>query len=148
MEADRRHTVRLGRARHSVIAIDPRAPEGAIFRRVGIEEFSEPGGFDHVVAMLSLHHVEDIGVALDKMSGLLRVGGTLIVVEFAWDRIDEKTAEWAPSHSVRLGVPLHTLASPPLCDESPRTQSLSTPPTRLSLSPRAERTSLPPLPAR
>jgi SAM-dependent methyltransferase len=84
----------LDRARHSVTAIDPRAPEGEIFRRVGIEEFSEPGPFDHVVAILSLHHVEDIGGALDKISVLLRAGGTLIVVEFAWDRMDEKTVEW------------------------------------------------------
>jgi SAM-dependent methyltransferase len=92
-EGDLSHV--LDRAGHSVTAIDPQAPEGEIFRRVGIEEFSEPGGFDHVVAILSLHHVEDIGGALDKISGLLRAGGTLIVVEFAWDRMDEKTVEWA-----------------------------------------------------
>jgi SAM-dependent methyltransferase len=87
--------VALDRAGYSVTAIDPRAPDGPIFRRVGIEEFSEPGTFDHVVAILSLHHVEDIGGALDKTAGLLRAGGTLIVVEFAWDRIDATTAEWA-----------------------------------------------------
>jgi SAM-dependent methyltransferase len=85
----------LDRAGHSVTAIDPRAPEGPIFRRVGIEEFSEPGPFDHVVAILSLHHVEDLEGALDKMAGLLHTGGTLVVVEFAWDRIDSRTAEWA-----------------------------------------------------
>ena len=85
----------LDRAGHSVTAIDPRAPEGPIFRRVGIEEFSERGPFDHVVAILSLHHVEDLGSALDKMAGLLRAGGTLVVVEFAWDRLDGATAEWA-----------------------------------------------------
>ena len=85
----------LDRAGHSVTAIDPRAPEGPIFRRVGIEEFSEPGPYDHVVAILSLHHVEGLGGALDKMAGLLHTGGTLVVVEFAWDRIDGRTAEWA-----------------------------------------------------
>jgi SAM-dependent methyltransferase len=85
----------LDRAGHSVTAIDPRAPEGRIFRHIGIEEFSEPGPFDHIVAILSLHHVEDIGGALGKMSGLLRAEGTLVVVEFAWDRIDVATAEWA-----------------------------------------------------
>jgi SAM-dependent methyltransferase len=47
------------------------------------------------VAILSLHHVEDIGGALDKIVSLLRAGGTLVVVEFAWDRIDVATAEWA-----------------------------------------------------
>src|SRR5688572_18664132 len=94
-EGDLAHV--LDGAGHSVTAIDPRAPEGSIFRRVGIEEFSEPGGFDHVVAILSLHHVEDIGGALDKISDLLLAGGTLVVVEYAWDRVDEKTVEWALS---------------------------------------------------
>jgi SAM-dependent methyltransferase len=87
--------VALDRAGYSVTAIDPRAPEGPIFRRLGIEEFAEPGPFDHVVAILSLHHVEDLAGALDKMAGLLREGGTLVVVEFAWERIDVATAEWA-----------------------------------------------------
>ena len=83
------------RAGHSVTAIDPRAPDGLIFRRVTIEEFSDPTRFDHVVASLSLHHVEDLGIVLDKIASLLHAGGTLVVVEFAWDRIDKATAEWA-----------------------------------------------------
>lgn len=85
----------LARAGHSVTAIDPQAPEGPIFRRARIEEFSDPARFDHIVAILSLHHVEDLGRALDKMANLLRDGGTLVMVEFAWDRIDEATARWA-----------------------------------------------------
>jgi 2-polyprenyl-3-methyl-5-hydroxy-6-metoxy-1,4-benzoquinol methylase len=80
----------LARAGHCVTAIDPRTPEGPIFRRVGIEEFSDPEPFDHVVASLSLHHVQDLGMALDKIADLLRAGGTLVVVEFAWDRIDAR----------------------------------------------------------
>jgi SAM-dependent methyltransferase len=85
----------LARVGHSVTAIDPQAPEDPIFRRTRIEEFTDPAQFDHVVAILSLHHVEDLGIALSNMADLLRVGGTLVVVEFAWDRIDEATAEWA-----------------------------------------------------
>ena len=84
----------LARAGHSVTAIDPRAPEGPIFRRTRIEEFSDPGKFDHVVAILSLHHVKHLGIALVNVANSLRLGGSLIVVEFAWDRIDEATAEW------------------------------------------------------
>lgn len=80
----------LTRAGHSVTAIDPRAPEGPIFQRVGIEGFSDPGPFDHVVASLSLHHVEDLGGALDKIADVLRTGGSLVVVEFAWDRTDRR----------------------------------------------------------
>jgi SAM-dependent methyltransferase len=82
-------------AGHSVTAIDPRAPEGPIFRRVRIEELCDPGPFDYVVASLSLHHVEDLGRVLDKIANLLRAGGALVVVEFAWDQFDEATAEWA-----------------------------------------------------
>src|SRR5829696_10557997 len=62
------------RAGHSVTAIDPRAPEGLIFRRGGIEEFSDPEPFDHVVASLSLHYVEDLGRALGKIADVLRAG--------------------------------------------------------------------------
>ena len=88
----------LARDGYSVTAIDPRAPEGPIFRRERIEEFSDPGRFNHVVASLSLHHVEDLGVALGNIADLLREGGRLVVVEFAWDRIDEATARWALEH--------------------------------------------------
>lgn len=84
----------LARAGYSVTAIDPRVPEGPIFRRATIEEFSDPGRFDYVVAILSLHHVEYIGIALDNVVELLRADGALLVVEFAWDRIDAATAEW------------------------------------------------------
>lgn len=90
----------LARAGHYVIAIDPRAPEqapegGPVFRRARIEELFEPGPFDHVVANMSLHHVEDLRMAVGKIADLLRAEGTLVVVEFAWDRIDEATSEWA-----------------------------------------------------
>jgi 2-polyprenyl-3-methyl-5-hydroxy-6-metoxy-1,4-benzoquinol methylase len=65
----------LTRVGHSVTAIDPRAPEGPIFRRTRIEEFSDPGKFDHVVAILSLHHVKDPGMALVNVANSLRPGG-------------------------------------------------------------------------
>jgi SAM-dependent methyltransferase len=83
------------RAGHSVTAIDPRAPEGPIFQRARIEEFSDPRPFDYVVAILSLHHVEDLGRTLDKIANSLHTGGALVVVEVAWERFDGATAEWA-----------------------------------------------------
>ena len=97
----------LAHAGHSVTAIDPRGterasdrrpkrtPENPVFRRVGIEDLPDPGPFDYVVAVLSLHHVRDLGGALDKVAGLLAAGGALIVVEFAWERLEGATAEWA-----------------------------------------------------
>lgn len=85
----------LSRAGHSVIAIDPDAPEGAIYRRVKLEQLSDAGPFDFVVAVLALHHVEHLGLALDKIASLLASTGVLILVEFGWDRFDEQTARWA-----------------------------------------------------
>jgi len=105
----------LGRAGHSVTAIDPHAPvprpereeEGPDFRSVGIEGFFGPGPFDHVVAVLSLHHVEDLSGAVEKMAGLLGAGGSLVVVEFAWDRMDEDTARWAARRLPETHSPGH-----------------------------------------
>lgn len=56
-----------------VSAVDPAAPEGEPFIRGAIEELepSEHEPFDAAVAVLSLHHLHDIGVALDKIHSLL-----------------------------------------------------------------------------
>ena len=79
---------------YDVTAIDPRAPEGAIFRRLTLEEFDDELGFDAVVASLSLHHVESLGAAFDKVASLLRPGGTLVLQEFARERLSGATARW------------------------------------------------------
>jgi SAM-dependent methyltransferase len=84
----------LSAARYDVTAIDPEAPEGEQFRRVSFEEFGEPGPFDAVIASRSLHHIHDLGAALDKVVGLLGPDGVFLLDEFAWDRMDEATAEW------------------------------------------------------
>ena len=90
--------LQLERAGHRVVAIDPEAPPGAIFRRVTLEEFAEPGPFDAVVASRSLHHIPDLAGALDRIALLLPQEGTVIVNEHAWDRLDEQTARWALDH--------------------------------------------------
>jgi len=79
---------------YRVIGIDPRAPEGAIFRRVSLEEFEDAEPFDAAVASGSLHHIAALGDALAKLRDLLAPGGRLIVVEQACDRFDEATASW------------------------------------------------------
>jgi SAM-dependent methyltransferase len=81
---------------YKVVAIDPEAPEGSIFRRTTIEEFDDPSPFDAVVASRSLHHVHELGAALDKILRLLR--GPLILNEFAWDRREPMTREWEEEH--------------------------------------------------
>jgi SAM-dependent methyltransferase len=79
---------------YEVVAIDPAAPEGEIFRRTSFEQYPAEGAFHAVVASSSLHHVPDLGAALDKVGALLEPGGVLILDEFAWDRLDRDTATW------------------------------------------------------
>ena len=101
----------LARAGYEVLAVDPVAPRGRIFRRCRIEDLQDAGRFDAVIASLSLHHVDSLAVVLNKVSSLLRRGGRLIVNEFAWDQLDRKTATWlwtrrtalSPSLRRRLG---------------------------------------------
>jgi len=84
----------LAAARYDVTAVDPDAPEGAIFERMQFEELPERGRFDAVVASRSLHHIADLGAAVDKITRLLDPRGVLVLDEFAWDRLDEATAVW------------------------------------------------------
>jgi SAM-dependent methyltransferase len=79
---------------YRVVAIDPAAPEGAIFQAVSLEEFADPGRFDAVVASRALHHIHDLAGALFKLRRLLVPSGPLIVVEHAFERFDERTAGW------------------------------------------------------
>jgi SAM-dependent methyltransferase len=79
---------------YRVTAIDPDAPQGAIFQAVTLDEFADPDGFDAVVASRSLHHIPDLGGALSKIQRLLVARGRLVVIEHAWDRLDEPTAGW------------------------------------------------------
>jgi ubiquinone/menaquinone biosynthesis C-methylase UbiE len=85
----------LDAAGYDVTAIDPAAPDGPIFRKIKLEELEEDGEpFDLVVASRSLHHVTDLDGALAKVTRLLRPRGVLVLEEFAWDRLDDATAEW------------------------------------------------------
>lgn len=85
----------LGDAGYRATGVDPDAPEGPAYRRVEFEHYQPPQPVDAVVASLSLHHVADLDLALDRLAGLLAPGGVLVVVEWAWERFDEATARWA-----------------------------------------------------
>jgi Methyltransferase domain len=81
----------LAAAGYEVLAIDPEAPEGPLYRRVTLEELDDDGPFDAVVAGRVLHHVHPLAPALDK---LVRLAPLLILDEFAWNHMDEATTEW------------------------------------------------------
>lgn len=88
---------------YDVVAVDPDAPEGAIFRRTTLEALDEKGRFDGALASLALHHVDDLETALEKLHSLLRPGAPLVVREFAWDLVDEATARWDYERLGRTG---------------------------------------------
>ena len=81
----------LAAAGYDVLAIDPHAPEGPLYRQVMLEELDDPGPFDAVVAGRVLHHVNPLGPALDKLAMLAPV---LLLDEFAWNHMDEPTVQW------------------------------------------------------
>ena len=84
----------LAKRGFDVTAIDPNAPDGAIFRRVCVEDFSDERGFDAVVASLSLHHIYDLGDALDRIASFLPPAGPLVLDEWAPERLAGRTARW------------------------------------------------------
>jgi hypothetical protein len=81
----------LAEAGYEVLAVDPEAPEGPLYRRVTIEALDVDGPFDAVVAGRVLHHVHPLGAALDKLG---RLAPLVILDEFAWNHVDEPTSDW------------------------------------------------------
>jgi SAM-dependent methyltransferase len=84
----------LDAAGYDVVAIDPEAPSGRIFRAVKLEDFDASSPFHVVVASLSLHHVEDLRAAVDKIADLLVPGGALVLNEWDRGRFQGSTARW------------------------------------------------------
>jgi len=84
----------LRSAGYDASCVDPEAPEGPGYHRVEFEQHELPGGAAVVVACASLHHVADVGEVLSRAGAALTSGGTLVVVEWAWERFDTATARW------------------------------------------------------
>jgi SAM-dependent methyltransferase len=84
----------LDAAGHRMIAVDPEAPEGEIFRRTTLEELGDAGPFDAAVASYALHHIEGLDRAVGRIANLLNPDGRLVIEEFGWDRVDRATADW------------------------------------------------------
>jgi hypothetical protein len=81
----------LAAAGYDVLAVDPEAPAGPLYRPITLEELDDPGPFDAVVAGRVLHHVHPLAPALDKLAALAPL---LVLDEFAWNHMDEPTVDW------------------------------------------------------
>ena len=104
----------LDAAGYRVLAIDPEAPDGPIFRRVRLEELDDPGPFDAVVAVGVLHHVAPLGPAVDKFA---RLAPLLVLDEFAPDRLDRAAQKWYEAERRALVAAGADPSGPPDLDE-------------------------------
>jgi hypothetical protein len=104
----------LAEAGYDVLAIDPEAPDGPLYRRVTLEELDEETPFDAVVAGRVLHHVHPLGPALDKLS---RLAPLLILDEFAWNHMDEPAEQWYEAQHRVLSAAGREPEGPPRLDE-------------------------------
>jgi SAM-dependent methyltransferase len=108
-------TTELQVAGYEPLGIDPRAPQGDLFRRVLLEDLDvDEGPFDGVVAVHSLHHIRDLDRALDHLVTLLRPGGVLVLDELGWDLADETTLDWLWNQRRALAAAGHGEAPPSL----------------------------------
>ncbi|MDQ2749950.1 MAG: class I SAM-dependent methyltransferase [Actinomycetota bacterium] len=85
----------LVRAGYRATGIDPEAPDGPNYHRVEFERDDLEGPVDVIVACTSLHHVSDLDRVTDMIAAALTPAGTLVVVEWGWELMDERTAQWA-----------------------------------------------------
>jgi SAM-dependent methyltransferase len=81
-------------AGHDVVAIDRKPRPEFPVPPVSFEDFDAAGaGFDCVIALLVLHHVEALDAMLDKVVAVLAPGGIVAVDDYGWERLAERTAE-------------------------------------------------------
>jgi SAM-dependent methyltransferase len=88
----------LHAAGYTAVGVDPHAPEAPGFHRERFEDHGADGPVDVITACTSLHHVDRLDTVVDRIHATLRPGGTLIVLEWAWERFDEPTARWCFAH--------------------------------------------------
>jgi SAM-dependent methyltransferase len=74
--------------------IDPRAPDGPAFERIGLEELRAERRYDAAIAVVSLHHVADLATAVERLADALAPGGLLLVDEFDREQLDPPTTAW------------------------------------------------------
>ncbi len=76
------------------VGIDPEAPPGPAYVAATFEAHRPAMAVEAVIACTSLHHVADLDDVLDRVAASLVPGGTFVVIEWAYERFDEPTAQW------------------------------------------------------
>jgi SAM-dependent methyltransferase len=84
----------LRSSRYEAVGVDPHAPDGEHYRRVEFERAEPFANVDAIVASTSLHHVADPARVLDLVATAVAPGGSVVVIEWAWEEFDDRTAEW------------------------------------------------------
>src|SRR3954454_13626231 len=79
---------------YDAVGIDPQAPDEPHYQRIEFERAELPLQVDAVVASSSLHHVADPADVIDRITTTVRAGGAVVIVEWAWEKFDERTAKW------------------------------------------------------
>ena len=69
----------------------PQRAAGEGFHQCDFERYDPPRDVDAIVASRSLHHVDDPAAVAGHIASALRPGGAIVVVEWAWERFNEKT---------------------------------------------------------
>ena len=90
---------------YDAVGIDPDAPDSPGFRRLPFERYEPPHAVAAVVASNSLHHVGDLDETAGRIRAALRADGTLVVIEWAWERFDDATAQWCFARLAGRGEP-------------------------------------------
>ena len=79
---------------YEAVGVDPYAPTGVAYRQVPFERYEPPAGIDVVVSVQALHHLADLDAALERVGRMLTPDAVIVIVEWAWERLDETTARW------------------------------------------------------
>jgi SAM-dependent methyltransferase len=74
--------------------IDPKAPDGPLFERSGLEDLHAERRYDVAIAVVSLHHVADLALSVERLADAIVPGGLLLVDEFDRERLDRPTTAW------------------------------------------------------
>jgi SAM-dependent methyltransferase len=86
------------------VGLDPRAPAGDPFVRSTLERYRAGAPHDAALAVRSLHHLDDLGEAMEALELVLHPGARLIVFEFDVAAVDGRAEEWVARRGLERPV--------------------------------------------